>query len=349
MKSNVWGAAVVLTLLLAVGAANADTITLKNGDRISGEIVALRDGKIIVKTAYAGEVPVDRAMLGGVTSESGVTVFLASGDRFTGEIVPLEGGRVNVMTEGGAVGVSVADITGLNEEPGGGKSDLQAEVDRLSSPTELWKGKFAMGAFLTDGNTDRLGGSLGLTLTRETPGDKLTAKAGINYVEEDGTKVVDEQLLSLREDVKFDPWYVYALLSFERDEFEDLDLRGIFAPGVGRNLVKDDTLSIDVEIGPTLTYNNYVSRDAEYASELRIGFIAAWKVFGEARITEDLQIFPSLTDTGEFRFISETAFEQPLGGSWFMKLSLIDRYNSDVSDDTEENDFEVRLALIYDF
>ena len=63
--------------------------------------------------------------------------------------------------------------------------------------------------------------------------------------------------------------------------------------------------SIDVEIGPTLTYNDYVSREAEYASELRIGFLAAWKVFGEARITEDLQIFPSLTDTGEFRLISE--------------------------------------------
>jgi putative salt-induced outer membrane protein YdiY len=339
----------VLAVLLAVGVASADTIALTNGDRLTGEIVALRDGKIVVRTAYAGEVPVDRAMLAGVDSEKGVTVWLASGDRLTGDLVPLEGDRFNVMTPGGAVGIAASDITGLNEQPGAAKSDLQAELDRLSSPTGTWKGKLELGALLTDGNTERLGANVALKLVRETPGDKFTAKAAYNYVEEDGERIADKQFLSLREDVKFDPWYVYALLSFERDEFEDLDLRGIFAPGAGRNIAESETFTADIEIGPTLTYNDYLSRDSEYAAELRLGLVAAWKVYGDLTITEDLQVFPSLTDTGEFRFISETSLEQPLGGSWFMKLSLIDRYNSDVTGDTEKNDLELRLSLVYDF
>jgi len=340
---------VFFALLLAVTAASADTIILTNGDRISGEIVAIRDGKILVKTAYAGEVPVDHAMLSGIVSEKDITVWLDSGDRITGKASSGKGGLVSVQTSGGAVDLEVAKITGINEEPGGAKSALQAEVDRLSSPTKLWKGKLELGALFTDGNTERLGGNLSLRLTRETPGDKLTARAAVTYAEEDGEKTADEQFLSLREDVKLDPWYVYALLSFERDEFEDIDLRGIFSPGAGRNIAKSDTFKADIEIGPSLTFNDYVSRDSEWAAELRLGFTAEWKVFENATISQDLQLFPSLTDTGEFRLISETAFEQPLGGSWFMKLSLIDRYNTDVADGIEENDLELRLALVYDF
>ncbi len=324
MQSSAIRTVVILMALLAVSAASADTIILTNGDRISGEIVAMRDGKIIVNTGYAGEVPVDPAMLSGIEREHG-----------------------SVLTSGGAVDAELARLTGINEDPGLMETAVHAEVDLRTS--DLWKGKLELGALFTDGNTDRMGGNLALTVIRETPDDKFTGKATVTYAEEDDVKSADEQFLSLREDFKFEPWYVFAVLSFERDPFEDIDLRAIFSPGAGRNIAKSETFTADIEIGPALTYNDYRSRDSEYAAELRLGFKAEWKVFGTARITEDLQIYPSLSDTGEFRLVSETAFEQPLGGSWFMKISLIDRYNSDVADGIEENDLELRLSLVYDF
>jgi putative salt-induced outer membrane protein YdiY len=221
----------------------------------------------------------------------------------------------------------------------------------------LWKGKLELGAFFTDGNTDRLGGNFGLTVTRDDEDTKFTGKATATYAEENDERTTNEQFVSLREDFKLGEWYAFAILSFERDEFERIDLRAIFAPGAGRTLADDPDFKLDVELGPTLTYTNYENdsgdgipdEDAEYAIEARIAFHAEIAVFDSAKIIQDLEIFPSLSDFGQYRFVSETAFVQPLSEAWYFKLSIIDKYNSDPVSGTEKNDLEVRVSLVFDF
>ena len=161
-------AVVVAVLVLAGGNAAADTVKLNNGDRITGEIISIQEGKLILKTAYADELKIDRAVVVGITSDKDVTVWLASGDKITGKMEALEGGRVNVVTGSGAVSAAVTDVAGINAPPGGKtKSDLEAEIARLSSPSESWRGELGVGAYYTNGNSDRLGGWVRMELIRE--------------------------------------------------------------------------------------------------------------------------------------------------------------------------------------
>lgn len=50
-------------LCLAVFSAStpllADTVWLKNGDKLSGKITLFDGGKLLIQTAYAGAVPID--------------------------------------------------------------------------------------------------------------------------------------------------------------------------------------------------------------------------------------------------------------------------------------------------
>ena len=46
----------LLVWSLIFGEALADEVVLKNGDRLTGEVMALEQDKLIFKTSYAGEI-----------------------------------------------------------------------------------------------------------------------------------------------------------------------------------------------------------------------------------------------------------------------------------------------------
>jgi len=57
MRKSLWG--VILLLVFMVPAGYADSIVLKNGDRLSGVVEGISDGKMTLKTDYAGTIRID--------------------------------------------------------------------------------------------------------------------------------------------------------------------------------------------------------------------------------------------------------------------------------------------------
>jgi hypothetical protein len=52
----------------------SDSLTLRNGDRVTGEIVGLMDAMLQFETSYAGVLKVPAAQIAGLTSGKPVTV-----------------------------------------------------------------------------------------------------------------------------------------------------------------------------------------------------------------------------------------------------------------------------------
>jgi putative salt-induced outer membrane protein YdiY len=310
-------AGIALAVLLLAGTATADIVTLTNGDRLTGEIVSLEDGKLVLRTTYASEVTIDRDQVADIASGEDLAARIAAGM------------------------AAPAETAGA---PLGAKSAVEKEIE--DTP---WKGKLAIGGLWTEGNTERLGLNVSATVVRETADDKFTAKASYDYAEEDGDKVTDRQAVSLRQDVKFDPWYVFGILEGMHDEFQDLDIRATLTLGAGRVLADSEDFKASLDLGATLVFTDYETEDSEWSGEARIGFNAEKAVFDSAKITQDLALYPSITDGGEFRLVSETAFEQPLSEAWFFRLSVLNLYDSNAPDDIDEHDLEVRLSLVYNF
>ncbi len=231
------------------------------------------------------------------------------------------------------------------------RETLRDEIEVLGSEEEVvrWKGEIELGATYSSGNTDRRGFNAGARAARETVEDLFESRFTAVYSEEDGERSTNEQVLSFRYDRKELPWYWFGFLSFERDEFEDLDLRIVFSPGVGYVITDTPEAKAKVEIGPSGLYQDYEDTDGDWEFELRIGFRGEWAVFEKARITEDLQVFPSLSDSGEYRVKSETAFEQPLSDVLFFKLAVLFDYNTDVPEGVDRQDLKVLASLVYKF
>lgn len=69
-----------LSSLLITGHALADTVQLKNGDRISGTIVLLDSGRLLLKTAYAGTLSLDVKQVASVDTDQPLLARQHRGD-----------------------------------------------------------------------------------------------------------------------------------------------------------------------------------------------------------------------------------------------------------------------------
>ena len=71
MKSNFSKFTVLLIIILTLVSVslNADEVNMKNGDRISGDITKMEEGKLVINTSYAGDIEVSWAEIDKIKSD----------------------------------------------------------------------------------------------------------------------------------------------------------------------------------------------------------------------------------------------------------------------------------------
>src|SRR5215471_14632107 len=90
----------MLVLRLAVAAAAlADQVTLKNGDRLSGQIVKSDTKQLVLKSEFAGTVTIQWAAVDALTSPAPLYVHLTTGETLTGPVA-MTGGKFVISTAG---------------------------------------------------------------------------------------------------------------------------------------------------------------------------------------------------------------------------------------------------------
>ena len=58
-----------------------DVVTLDNGDRVSGRVVQIDGGKLVLSTDYAGEIKIDPSHIRELQSDGEFTLVLDDGKR----------------------------------------------------------------------------------------------------------------------------------------------------------------------------------------------------------------------------------------------------------------------------
>src|SRR4029078_10597669 len=71
--------------------ASADTVSLNNGDKITGTILELNPTSVVVQTPYAVRVTIERAAVKTMQSEKAVAVTSAAGQKEDRYLSPAPG------------------------------------------------------------------------------------------------------------------------------------------------------------------------------------------------------------------------------------------------------------------
>ncbi len=90
-----WGG-IFLMLLLCTEGAFADRVVLENGDTLTGTVEKVMDGKLTLKTDYAGPIEIQVSKVKKIYTDNPAEVHLSSGEILKGKIQTKDDGQVIV-------------------------------------------------------------------------------------------------------------------------------------------------------------------------------------------------------------------------------------------------------------
>ncbi len=132
-------------------AKRADTVVMKNGDRLTGEVKKLENGVLYVDTDYvSGSIGIDYLQVARIESTGRYQVVLNSGERFSGtirkepEIEGLNKG-FKVATPEREMKVSSRDVANIDHRNGvSGASSKAPSISATTSPAETVRRHLAL-------------------------------------------------------------------------------------------------------------------------------------------------------------------------------------------------------------
>lgn len=329
---------VALCLVARALPALADQVSLANGDRLSGTVKGLHDGKLVLDTTYAGTIELAADQVSAIRTDQPVDLRLSDGERLQGPLGPAsEPGQVAVgaSAQRPAASVPWKAVTAINPPP---------------PKPPGWQGSLTLSGAHQTGNTRKNSLSVAGDAARKFGNNRFSLRFQFNYADEGGTIDTRNTYGALKYDnFLTEQAYWYLGVELLNDKFRDLNLRTAVGPGVGyqvwdekrRSLFFEGGLAYFAEDRKTTADRSWVT--ARLAGDLRYRLLEA------LTLSERLVFYPSLEQGGEFQLRNEAGLATPLAQNWDLKLSHILEYDSDPQPGVKGTDATSLLGLQYQF
>jgi putative salt-induced outer membrane protein YdiY len=291
-----------LVFMLACCHAFADQVTLKNGDRLSGEILKSDEKSLVLKTEFAGEVKIDWSAVTNVESSQDMTVGLKEGKTVSGTvnttgenvvITPKSGQPVEVPKSAVVVMRNPAEQTAYHKSVYPGLM-------------EGWKGGLNVGFALTRGNSETKNLNLAFNAVRTGHRDKLTLYANSIYATNDAEAASPHTTANnIGGGARYDRditsrIFGFGNTDFYADDLQGLDLRFVFGGGLGFHAIKGEKTTLDLLGGANYTHESYTTETRDFAA-LQFGDEFMHTIGAGTVLKQNLYFFPDMKETGEYR------------------------------------------------
>jgi len=220
-------------LFLAAASLRADTVTLKNGDKLTGTAVKLDGGKLTFKTAYAADpIAIAWDQVSNLITTQPLVLPTPKGKLAVTGIERTDAGLI-VTTPNGPSTLDPATVTVLRSP-----ADQQTyEASLHPSWAHAWAGAANVSLALARGNSNTTTFGAGFTAARTTRTDKTALYVNTLY-SENANAVPSTSANSTGGGIRYDHnvnprLFVFGSGDFLNNALQDLDLRSIVGGGFG--------------------------------------------------------------------------------------------------------------------
>ncbi len=231
--------------------ASGDIVTLNNGDRISGTVNTLTDGKLSVQTDYAGTITIQMEAVSSIETDAPRALALNK-DYILEGAFQVKDGIPGLSANGDWKPLKTAEITALAE-------NIEALDSLLTpKPPKRWSGTVEAGLALRSGNTDTTDVKFASSVTRTK--DRNTLKIGLaaSYGAADGAINTRRYAGDFRWQYYLrERLYMLVLGLAERDDGRKLDLRLQGGGGLGYDFIKREKTKLAADIGLAYTHERW--------------------------------------------------------------------------------------------
>lgn len=216
------------------------------------------------------------------------------------------------------------------------------------APKKPWEAAAELGLVITTGNTDTKNLNAKFNIANEQEKWRHSARFELVKAQDDGDTTAERYLVTgktLYRYTKFN--YAFATATYDDDRFSGFDYRVSEAIGYGRRLLSNDTVTLDLEIGPGARQSKVEGEKTNNDFIARAASTLAWSISQSAKFTEELS-----TEYGENADAvskSLTSLKTTIAGNLSMNLSLLVKHSTEVPPGVEKVDTETSVTLVYNF
>lgn len=312
--------ALVLTALLAVFTgtpAPADTITLTNGDTLTGTLVEVDASYVVIDTEYAGRIVIKRSHVAEIDTDAP-------------HPVQLEDGREQL------------------EPPGVLPLDEVVAVDETEKALE-WAAEINVGFDGRWGNSDRAGVNADTRTKLEWSRHELELTGAFERERKRGSltgsdwRTAADYLWQVR-----GPWKLGLFTSFEHDRFQELDLRNTTAASVAYEWLEGFGWDVTTSLGPGTIYEDNTGQE-DFDVGYRYKLDLEKYLFGkQLRLRHDESFVGSFEESGQFVAASETGLRLTVIRPFTVGIKFRFDWNNRPADGSDEEDLRLVLTLGYE-
>ena len=339
-------AASFLLIFVAPILHGADTVILDNGDRLTGELQTLEEGKLSFKTDYAGTLSIDWEHVKEFITEDKVEIEVESGHFYRGSFEQT-GEELEVVTEEeGALTVGIPEVVRMTFYD-----------DKLPGFFDILEGAVDIGFNFTRGNSRLNSSSLGLRGKYRRPDYQISASATSLFTRQDDSEPTSRQTADARYDRFFSTrQFAFGLLGLERNDRQRLNLRSRLGGGYGYKFKDTQTTEFSFLGGFTITNEQFqevpgaVAKVGASSGEAIAGIDYRTVLFKEVDVITTISFIPNLVQTGRYRIEYDSTARIPILAGFSWSLSLFDRFDSNPPRaGVQRNDYGLVTAFGYAF
>lgn len=334
----------LVCLVLFAQSGYGDEILLKNGDRLTGKIDHLVDGKLVLKSDITGEVTVDISNVRTFSSDAPIEVNLKDKTVLKQKVLSSESGSFAVEGTDAlkAQEFSISDIESINPPV---------------KPKPKWSGDISAGFTVTSGNTETENISASANLRKRTEKDRTQLSAdyakGRQKDPDTGEKETTEEWW--RTKAKYDYFltkklYGYLDGRYESDAIAELDRRVIVGTGGGYQWIESEKMNFSFEIGIASLYEKFENQtDSNSEITAQVGYNFDYRLNNKLRFLHDLTYYPSIEDFSDYFLTSTSEIRAHLTEMMFANFKVIFGHDSTPAVGAKKTDTKYILGVGYSF
>jgi len=343
----------LVVLLGATHVFAADEVLMKNGDRVTGEIIKKDGDTLTIKSVHFGTITLPWAEIENVKADQPLNVELVDGETLKATIQGSDG-NIQVAAPATTRTVPQTEVVAIRNQ------EEQNKYERFLRPglLDLWTVTGSLNMAGAKGNAETLTFTTPIALARVSNTSKTTAyfnsiraSARIDDVNEQTAQAVRGGWAYSRNVAT--RVFLNTFNDYEYDKFQSLDLRVVLGGGAGYHVWKSDRGQLDLLGGGA--WNREKFDPVPEPAFVRNSAEAYWgndfqmKITSRTAITQSFRMFNNLSQGGDYRMNFDAGASTNLTRWLTWTVALSDRYLSDPVPGRKANDILYTTGLGFTF
>lgn len=304
---------ILLLFLLSVSFAHADQVMLNNGDHLSGKVIRMDAGKLIVKPVWSAQITIPWVSVAQIRLDTPTRIVLPTG-LVKGTVEP--DGTVGMKIAAGS-----AYIDGLR------RRDILAINPAIYTDPEDFKrsGRIDAGLGWARGNTDTDSYYFSGQMKWENRLNRFTFQGDVRNVSSGGTILADRSRIATKYDRFVNPRsYLYAQGIAEQEKFANIQLRTTGGVGFGYQIYRREYLNLGVESGFSVVQTRFINAPGTTESTLRVAVNYDQYFWNQSfKVENSSEVFFPIAGFNDLLVRSKTSLLVPVGKNITAGLALI--------------------------